>query len=43
MKPSDPIQHLSNLCRRLKTPDDVTTAVRAIARDNKFEDRDLVK
>ena len=28
---------------RLKTPDDITTVVRAIAREDKFEDRDLVK
>lgn len=28
---------------RLKVPDDVTTVIRAIAREDKFEDRDLVK
>ena len=28
---------------RLKTPDDITTVIRAIAREDKFEDRDLVK
>ena len=28
---------------RLKTPDGITTVVRAIAREDKFEDRDLVK
>lgn len=28
---------------RLKTPDDITTVVRAIGREDKFDDRDLVK
>lgn len=28
---------------RMTTPDDITTAVRSIAREDKFEDRDLVK
>ena len=28
---------------RLKTPDDITTVIRTIAREDKFEDRDLVK